>query len=316
MEFAVTNQSVSLNSGDGQSKKVALLAAGGTYVIWGLLPVYWAMLSNVPAFEMVLHRLWWTTLSSLLLVVVAGKLGSTLALLKDRRNMLIITTCGVLMASNGLIYIWAVVSNQVVEASLGYFLTPLFHTGFGILLFKDRTTTFQKFAIALAAIGVLVQVVIIGKVPLIALGLALTFSAYAARKKSSSYESTSGLFLETAILCPLVLLGLVWFGLSGKGHFTSSFATMLLLIGTGPITTLPLILFAYGTKRLSLITIGLLQYIGPSLSLLLGIFWFREPVTSTHFISFGLIWLALAIYSFDSVRTYRLAEKVVRSESR
>ncbi len=299
-------------SADGNSsQKVALFAVGGTYVMWGLLPAYWALLSYVPATEMILHRLWWTTLSSLLLVIFRKQLGGALALLKSPRNMFVIATCGLLMASNGLIYIWAVISNQVVEASLGYFLTPLFHMAFGIILFKDRTTFLQNCAIGLAACGVLAQIVVVGKVPLAALGLALTFSAYAARKKSSAYEATSGLFLETGVLCPVVLLLLGWLGLSGAGHFTESPYTMLLLIGTGPITTIPLILFAYGTKRLSLITIGLMQYIGPSLSLLLGIFWFKEPVTAAHFVSFGLIWSALALYTFESMRCYNAARVAV-----
>lgn len=291
---------------------LAKMGVTGTYMLWGVMPLYWSMLPPMPAMETVLHRTLWTTICTLLLVIYKKQFYATIMLLRDKLNMMAVLGCSLLMLSNNLIYIWAVTNNQVVEAGLGYFLTPLFQMGFGIAMFKERTTFLQKCAILLALGAVGVQIIILGKIPFVAVGIAFTFAAYTAIKKAASFGTSAGLFWETALITPLAAAAIVWLELSGNGMFFSSFKVIVLLICSGPLTTFPLLWFAFGARNLSLVLVGLLQYITPTLTLLLGIFWFKEEVSGGQYISFALIGCSLLMYTFESVRDFHLADRMAR----
>lgn len=301
------------NAEAARVKKLAQIGVVSTYAFWGIMPLYWALLPAMPAGEIVLHRLVWTTICSFLVVLYRKQFGAAIALLTDRKNMLIVLGCAALMLGNNLVYIWAVTNNQVVEASLGYFLTPILQMGFGIIFFKDRTTFLQKAAIALACLGVAIQVAMLGKLPLVALGVALTFAGYTALKKAASYGTGPGLFWETGVIAPVAGLAIIWLEFTGQGTcLASPWWVSLLLIGTGPITTFPLLWFSFGARQLSLIIVGLLQYITPSFTLLLGIFWFKEPVDSGQYVSFAFIFAALVTYTYEMLRHMHMAERLAR----
>lgn len=288
---------------------MAQAGVAGTYLLWGFMPLYWALLPAMPAYEIVLHRLVWTTLFSFIVVLYRKQLRAALSLLADKQNMPVVLGCAATMLANNLVYIWAVTNNQVVEASLGYFLTPILQMGFGIAFFKDRTTFLQKVSIGLACLGVAIQIGMMGKIPLVAIGVALTFAAYTALKKAANYGTGPGLFWETGVVTPLAILALFWFEYSGQGTVLSSpWWVGALLVGTGPLTTFPLLWFAFGAKQLSLITVGLLQYMTPALTLLLGVFWFKEQVGGGQLVSFIFIFAALGLYIYEMLRHMHMAE--------
>lgn len=290
---------------------MAQAGVAGTYFFWGVMPLYWNFLPPMPAYEIVLHRMVWTTICSFLVVAYRGQLAATLALFTDKKNMPVVLGCAFLMLGNHLIYIWALTSNQVLEASLGLFLTPILQMGFGIVIFKDGTTRLQKTAIALALAGVAVQVALLGKLPLAALGTALTFAAYTALKKAANYGPGPGLFWETAIIAPLAAIAIIWLELDGLGHFNSALA-VIMLVFTGPITTFPLLWFSFGTKHLSLVVVGLLQYLTPVMTLLLGIFYFKEEIGTGQLLSFAFIFSALFMYTFETAKNFHMAERMAR----
>jgi chloramphenicol-sensitive protein RarD len=273
------------------------------YTCWGFLPIYFKHLAATPPLELLAHRVVWALL---LLVLIAARQG----LLRDvgralrpgpTLGLLVITT--VLIGANWLLYIWAIVNAHVLEASLGYFINPLVNVLLGVLVLKERLERPVVVAVLVAAAGVIWLTVQVGQPPWLSLLLALSFGAYGLLRKLVPVGAVTGLLIETLILAPFAGAYLLWAGHSGRLTFLSgAIAQDLLLVLAGPITALPLLLFTGAARRLPLFVLGFLQYISPSLQLLLAVFLYREPFTSARGVAFACIWAALVIFAAHSLR--------------
>lgn len=288
------------------SQKNGVFYAFAAYTAWGLLPVYWKAIQAIPAREILAHRILWSFVfvASLLLIKKQG--GNARAVLRDKSKIWGLILSSLLITSNWYIYIWAVNSNKVVEASLGYYINPLLTVLLGVVVLRERMDRWQVVSLLLAAAGVLILTVEYGKIPWVSLSLATTFALYALAKRLVQVDSLLGLALETAMVVPVALIYLSGVQVSGAGVIGHSGSlTLLLLLGTGIVTATPLLWFAQAAKMVPFSTIGFIQYVSPSLSLLLGIFLYHEEFTSTHAMSFGVIWIALAVYSVSRVAVAR-----------
>jgi chloramphenicol-sensitive protein RarD len=283
------------------------LAFGGTsFVIWGVSPLYWKALAGVPAIEIVLHRIVWSFVFLVPLVLVRKKWPAFIATLKNRRTMLILLASTVLVSCNWLIYIWAVNAGHLLQASLGYYINPLVNVFLGMVFLREKLRRAQAFAVILAALGVLYLTFFLGQFPWIALSLAFSFGLYGLIHKTMSVGSLVGLTTETLLATFPALIGLLYLDLQGRGVFLNQGAgTDLMLMASSLVTAVPLLFFSFGTRRLKLSTVGILQYIAPSCMFLMAVFLFDEPFFKAQVICFVMIWTALAIYSTDSVRYYR-----------
>ncbi len=271
------------------------------YIAWGLLPIYWKALQSVPASEILAHRILWSFVFVLLLVVSTGRWPEFKRTFRTGRNRLVCLLTAAIIGSNWFIYIWAVNHNHIVDASLGYFINPLFSVLLGVVFLRERLNRWQAAAFILAAAGVGYLTLTFGRIPWIALSLALTFGLYGLLRKTARVESLIGLTAETGLLSPLVLTYIILAQVRGTGAVgTASFHIHALLVGAGLVTATPLLWFTIGVRRIKLSTAGFLQYLAPSLQLLLGVAVYAEPFTKTHGISFGFIWIALLIYSLSS----------------
>lgn len=279
-----------------------LLAAALAYIIWGLFPLYFHQLSQIGAFELVLHRTLWA-LGFLLLVLTWRRQWQWLRQAwRQPRLLALYATSATLLSVNWLIYVWAVNNQHVLEASLGYFINPLVNVLLGVLVLRERPRPAQWAALTLAAGAVLWLSWHTGAPPWIALSLALSFGIYGLIKKTAPLDALEGLTLETLLLAVVAAPVLLGWDLSGRsalaGAPTSLWAWLLL---AGPLTAVPLLLFGHGARRIPLSTLGLLQYISPSLQFLLGVWLFHEPLQTTRLTGFALIWLALLLYSGESL---------------
>jgi chloramphenicol-sensitive protein RarD len=279
--------------------------AAAAYAFWGLFPVYFRLLAGVPAPEILAHRILWSAAFLVLVVTALRQWTETVRNLRGRGTVPTLAATALLISSNWLTYIWAVNSGQVIEASLGYFVNPLVTVLLGVMFLRDRLSAPQKVAVALAAAGVLVLVVRAGHVPWIAFVLALTFGLYGLLRKRLRVDALSGLFAEVALLAPAALAYAGWLQLKGIGHFSSSPRVTLLLVSSGVVTAVPLLWFAAGVSRLRLSTIGLLQYLNPTIQFAIAVFAFREPFTATYAAAFACIWASLAIYTADALAASR-----------
>ena len=274
--------------------------AAVSYVIWGLLPLFWHALKNVPATEILAHRIVWALVVTLLLTAVTGRMPALGAALHNRRVLLTFTLSAVLLTANWFIYIWAVNAGYVVETSLGYFINPLVNVVFGMLFLRERLRPGQMVALGVAFAGVLYLSILYGSPPWIALALAVSFGCYGLLRKTASLGSLEGLTLETIIAALPALVYLLFIGTSGGGAFIrAGLSTTLLLAISGIVTAVPLLLFASGARQITMVLLGILQYIAPTIQFILGITVFGETVTPQRLIGFGLVWLALAIYSLE-----------------
>lgn len=290
-----------------------LAAAGGAFVLWGLLPVYWKLLVSVPSGEIICHRIVWSGVALAAYLAIKGRLPEVRAALGVPGAKLWLLGSSLLIGVNWWVYIWAVNAGHVIETSLGYYITPLVNALLGAVFFKDRLRPLQLAAVALATIGVAVQVASYGRVPWIALVLAATFGLYGLTRKVIRVAPMPLLFLETCYLAPLALGYLAYLLVSGAGAFgTAPAAVDLLLAGAGVVTSLPLVWFAVGAKNLTLTTLGLMQYVAPSIAFVLGVFVFREPFSSLQLVTFACIWLALVVYSLESLAQVRRYARVAR----
>jgi chloramphenicol-sensitive protein RarD len=281
-------------------------AAVLAFLLWGLFPLYWKRLAGVPALEVVAHRTAWGFLAVAAWVTLRGRWADARAVAADRRTILRLAGSAVLIGLNWLLYVWAVVHDHVVEASLGYFVNPLVNVLLGVLVLGERLSRAQRIAVLLAAAGVAVLTAGHGRLPWIALALAVSFGLYGLARKTVAADAVTGLLWETAILAPLAaafLVSLEWRGSGAFGRGAPE-ATALLALG-GPVTAIPLVLFALGARALPLSTVGLLQYLSPSLQFLLAVLVFREPFTTTHAAAFACIWTALGILTWDLRRRLR-----------
>lgn len=277
--------------------------AVGAYVLWGVMPLYWHLLKAVPSLQIVLHRIAWSALfvgAYLLWRDGRGWLRRTLA---GPRLGWMLALSGVLIAFNWGLYIWAVNAGHVVETALGYFINPLLNVLIGVLFLRERLRPLQWLSVAVAATGVLWLAVRYGQVPWIALALAASFGLYGVVRKLAHVDAVAGLGVESAYLFLPAIALLAWTEAHGGGGFGAGYgaaASALLVLG-GIVTALPLVGFAYAVRRIPLTTVGLLQYIAPTLQFLIGVLVFREPFDRERLVGFACIWLALAIFAADGL---------------
>ena len=280
-----------------------VLAAFFAFVCWGILPVFWKALASVEPFEVLCHRIVWSFVAIAPFMLFRGRLGSLALFLRSKRNLLGLLLGGFLLAGNWYLYIWAIMSGMVVEASLGYYITPLVNILFGIVIFREKAGRLVWLAIGIAALAVVYRVINLGHLPYVPLGLAFSFAIYGLLRKVLLVQALPGLFVETLAVLPLAAGYLVWqAGLGNSAFFRHDLAVDALLAGTGLITSIPLLCFAYGARRIRMTTLGILQYMTPSCILLLGILAYGEPFTMDTFVTFALIWTALALYTWDTAR--------------
>ncbi|MGE4273994.1 MAG: EamA family transporter RarD [Desulfitobacterium sp.] len=295
-----------------KSSKTGVLYAFAAYIAWGLLPIYWKTLQGVPAREILAHRIVWSFAFVAILILLKKQWGRIGIVLRDRSKLFGLLLSALLITANWYIYIWAVNINKVVEASLGYYFNPLLVVLMGIIVLGERIDRWQIVSLILATIGVIILTLEYGKIPWISLGLAVTFALYGLAKRLVNVDSLLGLALETAVVTPIALIYLL-VGVNGGGVIGgtvvggSGMSTMLLLMGTGIITAFPLLWFANAAKSVPFATIGFIQYVSPTINLLLGVFVYHEEFTATHAWSFGFIWVALAVYSISRIFFLRRA---------
>jgi chloramphenicol-sensitive protein RarD len=278
-----------------------LLYGASTYGIWGLLPLYWRLLDDAGAVEVLAHRFVWTLGIIALLLWVRPRAGWWTALRQQPATLRFLGAAAVIIAFNWYLYIWGVNHERVVETSLGYFMSPLITVLVGVVLFRERLRRPQWFALGLAAVAVAWLTVDYGRVPWVAVGLALSFATYGVLKKKAATGAVEGLAVEATIILPVVLGYLVWLELVGKAAFGhGGWSTTLLLIAAGPATAIPLLFFAGAVRRIPLTYLGLLQYLTPSVQFVLGVFVFSEPMPPERLAGFVLIWTALAIFTGEN----------------
>lgn len=284
------------------------LLAIGAYLVWGAFPLYFKAVTGVPALQVLAHRVVWALVVAALLIIVRRRYGAVARTLADRRRLAALFIASVLLAVNWGVFIYAVASGRVLQASLGYFINPLVSVVLGVIVLGERLPRTGWLAVALAAAGVGLELLRLGTLPWIALVLATSFAGYALMHKLAPVETLVGLFVETALLAPLALAFLLTLGLTGTGAFTvvdagsDALLRDALLILAGPVTLLPLVLFVAAARRIALATLGIVQYITPTAHFLLAVFVFGERMGDEHWAAFGLIWLALGVYTAGALR--------------
>ena len=276
-----------------------LLFGVSAYIIWGLLPLYWKLVEEAGAYEILAHRGIWSLLICLSLLALRKQLKSAYEMVRSSRTLSLLFLASGLLTINWGVYIWSVTVNRVVEAALGYYITPLINVTFGVLLLREKLRPAQWIAVALAAAGVVILTLGYGSLPWIALVLAISWGSYSLIKKSLNLGALETLSLETlfAFLPNLVFLFIIQG--NGSAEFGSTWSISILLFGAGAATVIPLLLFNGSTTRLPLSTVGLLQYITPTIMFFIGIYINNEDISTTKVIGFAFIWLALAVLSRD-----------------
>ncbi len=287
-----------------------LAAGAAAFTIWGLFPVYLHPLSGVPALQVIAHRIAWSCLFLMAWLLVRGQLGVLTLTLARPALLARLALTALLITANWLVYVWSVTHNHIVDTSLGYYINPLVNVLLGVVVLHERLNRAQWTAIALAALGVLYLAVLAGRPPWIAGSLALSFSLYGFVRKIISVDALPGLTTETLLLMPLAVGYLAWCHWAGSGALTTHGpGVAALLIGSGLITAIPLFLFAYGARALPYSTVGVLQYIAPSLQLACGVVLFHESFGPARAAGFALIWSALLIYAVDGLWQARSAAR-------
>jgi len=295
------------------SLRLGFLCCLGCYTIWGCLPLYFRALEHIRPEEMLAHRIIWSVPTGLILILVARNWQQ----LRDAvtlQHLLWLSISGLLIGLNWLTYIWAVSQERVMEASLGYYINPLINVLIGAVFFSERLRAAQWIAVLLAFIGVAVMTNALGTVPWVALVLCLTFAFYSVIRKQVQVDSRAGFVVEAALLAPLAMIWFGWFVGQPDGRwFGDGGWDVAMLIAAGPITAVPLILFAVAAKRLRFSTVGMMQYIGPTLQFLISVLVFREAFGLVHAAAFGLIWTALIVFTVDSLVGDAKARRLARA---
>lgn len=293
--------------------RLGFLCCLGCYTIWGCLPLYFRVLDHISPMEMLAHRIIWSVPTGLILIVIARNWGQLRAAL-TRQHVLWLTLSALLIGLNWLVYIWAVSQERVMEASLGYYINPLVNVLIGAVFFAERLRPAQWAAVGLAGIGVTVMTSALGYVPWVALVLCFTFAFYSIIRKQVQVDSRAGFVVEAALLAPLALMWMGWFVGQPDGRFIGDGGWDIpLLLVSGPITAVPLILFAIAAKRLRLSTIGMMQYLGPTLQFLISVLVFKEVFGLIHAVAFAFIWTALIVFTIDSLVGEAKARRLARA---
>lgn len=296
----------------GDTARTALLAGLGAYSFWGLVPLYFKLVAFSGADEIIAHRVVWSVAFLALVLALRSRRNFRAHIAISRRVAAALMLSGALVAANWLVFVYAVNSGQVLSTSLGYFINPLVSVLLGTLVLRERMYGAQVIAVGLAAAGTFYLTVQVGEPPWLALALAFSFGLYGLVRKMTDVGPMVGLFWETLMMMPLALLWLFWTARHGEIVFGSlGLSRDLLLIGTGLVTVIPLVLFATAARGLPLITVGLMQYLAPSISFCLAVFLFREPFTIHHAVAFGAIWSALGLYTAAIWQRTRQQRRIV-----
>ncbi|MCM2678265.1 EamA family transporter RarD [Echinimonas agarilytica] len=279
------------------------------YSMWGIAPLYFKLLSQIPALEMIGHRVLWSFF--LLVLIISLRVGwqPVKDILKTPKKLAWLCVSSLLIAINWLVFIWAINADHMLDASLGYYINPIVNVGLGMFFLGERLARLQWLAIGLASCGVLVQLITFGSIPWIALILAVSFGLYGLIRKQVVIDGVSGLWIETLLLAPFALAYLCFIAPHNIPMSQYDGVTQILLVAAGIVTTLPLLCFIAAAKRLPLSVLGFFQYIGPSLMFLLATLVYDEPLTQDKIITFGFIWLALIVFSWHGWRTHRRTEQ-------
>jgi len=290
------------NTMDSQQTREGIFYALGAYFIWGVAPAYFKLVRAVPPAEIMTHRVIWSVLFMLILITLSRSWKQVRQVAAQPKKVLLLALTAVTVGGNWLLFIWAVNNQHMLEASLGYFINPLINVVLGMLFLRERFRRLQWLAVVLAAAGVLVQLWQFGSLPVIALGLALSFALYGLVRKKIQVDAQSGMLIETLWLFPLAALYLFGIADSATSHLSANPLSLnLMLVAAGVLTTIPLMLFAAACARLRLSTVGFFQYLGPTLMFLLAVLFYGERLTPDKLVTFGFIWLALAVFIFDAV---------------
>ncbi|NIE72122.1 EamA family transporter RarD [Pantoea sp. ICBG 1758] len=287
---------------DSQQTREGIFYALGAYFIWGVAPAYFKLVRAVPPAEIMTHRVIWSVLFMLILITLSRSWKQVRQVAAQPKKVLLLALTAVTVGGNWLLFIWAVNNQHMLEASLGYFINPLINVVLGMLFLRERFRRLQWLAVVLAAAGVLVQLWQFGSLPVIALGLALSFALYGLVRKKIQVDAQSGMLIETLWLFPLAAIYLFGIADSATSHLSANPLSLnLMLVTAGVLTTIPLMLFAAACARLRLSTVGFFQYLGPTLMFLLAVLFYGERLTPDKLVTFGFIWLALAVFIFDAV---------------
>ena len=288
---------------DKKKYRTGLIFGVAAMVMWGVLPLYWKALVPISSYTIVLYRIVFYGLTCFIAAVKVYGFSEIIAPLKERKTVIMFTIAGLLVTVNWNIYIYAVNSGQAIETSIGYYLQPLIVCVFGIILFKERPTKYRSISLVFASIGVLIVLIHFMRVPLIAIMLGVTFATYAAIKRHLKMKALVSIFCETIFITPFALALIIYSEINGNGALTSAQPFQWILLSlSGIVTALPLLLFAAATNRISMIPLGIIGYIAPSITLYIGIFVFNEPFDFVQFIAFVVIWIGLVFFTYGELR--------------
>lgn len=298
-----------------QTAKSGIVYGLSAYTIWAVAPMYFKSIDYVPPLDILSHRVLWSLLIVLVLIFALGKSKELFQAVRSPKTVLAMLLSSTLIGVNWGTFIWAINSNMLLSASLGYYINPLVNIVLGMMFFKDKLDRPKRWAALLCLAAVLFEIVQFGRLPWVALTLAMTFGLYGLVRKKVAVSSFTGMALETAMLMPFALIQLVWFGSEFSAMTNNDLSTNLLLIAAGPVTMVPLMFFAAAANRISLVTLGFFQYIGPSAMFLLAVFVYGEPFAPEKLITFGLIWAALVLLILSSLRQLKRAKKPLTQAS-
>lgn len=285
-------------------ERTGILFAGSAYVLWGVLPLYWHALDGVPPFQVTAYRVLFCAALLVVITLARGRFSRFLSVLRTPAVLRNLMLTAALIAINWTIYVYSVATNRIVEASLGYYILPLISIALGVVLFGERLSRVRILALTLAVVAVGVQAVAFGQLPWIALGLAFTFGFYGVFRKATPVDPLDGLLVETGLLFPVAAAAVAWWSASGVAGFSAaSLGRDALLMAAGPVTAVPLVLFAAGARRIRLSTLGFLQYLAPTLMLLVATLVYGEPFTLIDGITFVCLWSALVIVALEGQMT-------------
>jgi len=293
--------------------KQGLLFAFAAYIMWGIAPLYFKALVGVDAIDILLHRVIWSFAFILLMIVGVTGFSKIKLLLQSPKKLGLLTITSIIIAFNWLLFIWAINNDHMLDASLGYYINPLLNVVLGTVFLGERLRKLQWIAVAIAFSAVMVEIISFGSIPWISLALASSFGMYGLMRKKINVDAISGLFFETLFLLPFALIYVFAIDSHSLGLLTSNWQFTVLIVSAGVVTTLPLLAFSAAAIRIPLSTLGFVQYIGPSLMLLLAVFLYDEPFAMAKMFTFSLIWIALVVYTFDSVKTNLKKRKATKT---
>lgn len=292
-------------SNASDSVRHGIITGLSAYLIWGLVPVFFKQLHGISAIEIIAHRVIWSLLLMGGVLLFGSGYAQVWNTIRNPRKLARVALGSLMVFINWLVFVYGINTDQILATSLGYFILPILNVAIGVMVLGERLRRVQWLAVAFAAAGVLIETLRVGSLPWISLALAGSFAFYGLLRKQLAMDSASGLFLETACIAPFAMAYLLWLDHTAVGRFGESVLTSTLLVASGPVTAIPLLLFAIAARRLPLNTMGFLQYLAPSISFMVAVLVYAEPMNSTRSAGFTAIWVGLAIYTLDMWRQSR-----------